>query len=168
MKKNKKISRLKKLIILLSIVLVVLIIAIIVILEKKQDSKEEISVITEQEVKDNTIKSLKSKSEVERMQIYLTQYMSYLENKEYEKAYSVLNQDFKNLYFPTIYHFTEYVEKNYFDVTRIEYTDIQRQGKYYILEVTLSDIFDELNLKCQSFVIYEKSWNEFELSFQAE
>lgn len=102
------------------------------------------------------------------MQIYLTQYMSYLENKEYEKAYSVLNQDFKNLYFPTIYHFTEYVEKNYFDVTRIEYTDIQRQGKYYILEVTLSDIFDELNLKCQSFVIYEKSWNEFELSFQAE
>lgn len=111
---------------------------------------------------------LQTRNEKERMQIYLAKYFNYLENKEYEKAYNLLYEDFKNLYYPTFSFYKKYVEETYFVAMEIEYEDIQRQGEYYIITVELINMLDPINTKMQKFVIYEKGTNDFVLSFQAE
>lgn len=154
--------------ILIGLLIIVGILLIIALNKQtKGDIKTENEIKEEKRIEEQT-KSLKSKGEKERMQEYLIMYLNYIETKQYEKAYGLLYQDFKDLYYPDLEFYTEYVKSNYFAVMRIDFEDIQRQGEYYILSVTLIDIMDDLNSKQQKFVIYEKGLNDFTLSFQAQ
>lgn len=169
MKKNKKIAKIKKLIIVLIIILLILILSLIILIKKSTPSINEESI--EQEEKEQQIqeeKFLLTRNEKERMQIYIAKYFNYIENKEYENAYNLLYEDFKNLYYPTLSFYKKYIDETYFVAMEIEYNDIQRQGEYYILTVKLINMIEPINTKVQKFVIYEKGANDFVLSFQAE
>ncbi len=169
MKKNKKILSLKKIIFILIIILLILIVTLVILLKNRNTSINDENtdkVETEQQKLEKQF--LQTRNEKERMQIYLAKYFNYLENKEYEKAYNLLYEDFKNLYYPTFSFYKKYVEETYFVAMEIEYEDIQRQGEYYIITVELINMLDTINTKVQKFVIYEKGANDFVLSFQAE
>lgn len=170
MKKDKKTQKLKKVIIFLIITVLMIGLLLLVLLLGKQNTEEGKTEeqIQEEKMQEEQKKSLKSKGESQRMQEYLVTYLNYIETKQYEKAYNLLYPNFKELYYPDLEFYTQYVKNNYFSVMRIEFEDIQRQGEYYILSVTLLDIMDDLHSKKQKFVIYEKGLNDFTLSFQAQ
>ena len=103
-----------------------------------------------------------------RMQVYFGTFITYIENNEYEKAYALLNENFKNNYFKTLSSFESYFE-NYPKNIMVNYTDIDRQGELYILTVEISDMFDEETEPIsQRVVIRENDLNDFTLSFQVE
>lgn len=170
MKKNKKLNNLKKMIIILIVILLVIIGALLVILPKvKQKESEEITEEKiQQQIQQAQEEFLLPKSEKERMQIYLTRYLNFIEDKEYEKAYNLLYEEFRKSYFPSIGVFKKYIEETYFISMQVEYENFQRQGEYFILTVKLVDMLEPLRTKVQKFIIYEKKVNDFVLSFQAE
>ena len=171
MKKDKRIKTIKRIIIILVILLVITIGILLIVIKNSSKQQEETNINKETvvaNIEEEQENFLKTKGEKERIQIYLTTYLNYIENEQYEQAYSLLYEDFKKLYYPFIDFYIEYVKNNYFDVMQIEYKDIQRQGEYYIVSVELLDVIDSFKIKTQKFVIYEKGVNDFVLSFQAQ
>ena len=52
-----------------------------------------------------------SESDKDKIEKVIADYFDYCNNKEYEKAYILLNDDFKNLYFKNINRFKTYIDK---------------------------------------------------------
>ena len=167
MKKKKKILK----IVIISLCIILLIIAILLFIAfkkyKQEQGQKTPEQIKQEQIQEAQIKDLKTKNEVQRMQQYLVTYLKYIEQKQYDKAYELLYPECKEHYYPDLDFFIAYVENTYYDIMRIDFQDMQRQGEYYILTVELVDITDNLNSKEQKFIIYEKAANDFTLSFQA-
>lgn len=102
-----------------------------------------------------------------RMQTYYGQFINLVETGKYDEAYEKLNKKFKTNYFPSVDKFKEYVVSKYPKNIRLVYTNIDRQGEYYILTVTVYDSFDE-NYQSfqQTVVVKENGNNDYEISFQ--
>ena len=187
MKKNKNYeqelqkSKIMLLILLLLIFLVVIIVAIQKALLSQNTNKPGANLIpsnititedmTEEEVNEITteIEQLSKISEAKRMKYYLTKYIGYIENGEYEKAYNLLYPDFKQNYFPTLEDYTKYVQKKYSDFITTNYEDMQRQGNIYILYVKIQDLSEPTNEEknfSQKFIIQEQEINKFTISFE--
>ena len=169
----------KKVVNLLLIIVVLIMIALNILIYIKNNSANE-----NEELNENVQASNESLSEKEientinsriegipdrnRMQVYFGTFITYIENNEYEKAYALLNENFKNNYFKTLSSFESYFE-NYPKNIMVNYTDIDRQGELYILTVEISDMFDEETEPIsQRVVIRENDLNDFTLSFQVE
>ena len=146
-----------------------------IIAEYEKNKKEEQGIEPEEdeeEVREQTaeerILELKSMSEVERIHEYFSEYVRCIDVKDYETAYSYLYPEFKENYFPNFEDYEEYAKKEYPEFMGIQYEDIERQGNYYILTVYIYDALAEhIDVYVvQKFVIYEKDFGEFVLSFQ--
>lgn len=105
-------------------------------------------------------------TEGDRIRHYLAIYFSYLEKDEYQKAYDLLYPEFKQNYFKTLEEFENYIEERYPMFITYNQDDIQRQGNYFILEITILSDSDEKDNITQRFVIYENGINDFVLSFE--
>ena len=169
----------KKVVNLLLIIVVLIMIAINILIYIKNNSANENEALnenvqasneslSEKEI-ENTINSrIEGMPDRNRMQVYFGTFITYIENNEYEKAYALLNENFKNNYFKTLSSFESYFE-NYPKNIMVNYTDIDRQGELYILTVEISDMFDEETEPIsQRVVIRENDLNDFTLSFQVE
>ena len=107
-------------------------------------------------------------SERSRMQTYFGTFISYIEEKDYESAYGLLNESFKNNYFSTIEQFENYMKKYPKDIA-VDYKDIERQGELFVLTVEIKDVFNNDTPKItQRVVIRELGVNKFTISFQVE
>lgn len=169
--KNNKII----LILIVILIIIAIIISIIVNAIKKETPNtnnttpsNEVHVKTEDEKMKEEIEELKKMSEKERITFYITKYISYIEKNEYDLAYNLLYDEFKNNYFPTIEDFKAYVKNKYPNMMSINAHDIQREGKYYIMSVTFADIINNEKNFLQKFVVKEDNYDDFVLSFQAE
>ena len=129
-------------------------------------TKEEIVILSEEEQKIQETDYIKTLSEGKRITRYVANYIKYIEVKQYQKAYDLLNQDFKENYFDTIEKYKEYVTEHYAENIGIYYSDISRQGNYYILSATVIDIKREKAQIEQRFIVYEQDFNDYELSFE--
>ena len=120
---------------------------------------------TDEENRDSKIASL---SEQLRMQTYFGQYISLIESKDYQGAYNLLYDGFKQTYFPTLEDFTTYAQNNYPSNMVVEYTNIDREGTIFVLNVKirnpLTDTTDTETPE-QRIVIIENDVNDFKLSF---
>lgn len=138
---------------------------------EKSKSTEEVEIV-EEEVKEQTeedrILELKSMNETDRIHEYFTEYINTIDARNYEKAYEYLYPEFKQNYFPSQSDFESYINENYPEYLGVEYTDIDRQGTYYILTVRIYNTLEEeiTSYLEQKFVIYENNFGEFTLSFQ--
>lgn len=169
----------KKVVNLLLIIVVLIMIAINILIYIKNNSANENEALNEnvqasneslnEKEIENTINSrIEGMPDRNRMQVYFGTFITYIENNEYEKAYALLNENFKNNYFKTLSSFESYFE-NYPKNIMVNYTDIDRQGELYILTVEISDMFDEETEPIsQRVVIRENDLNDFTLSFQVE
>ena len=129
-----------------------------------KSEKEE--VIVPKDDKELILKLSKMK-ERDRIEYYCGQYIKKIEQKDYESAYNLLYPEFKEKYFPTLTSFKEYIEKTYPKDFALEYDDITRQGKIYVLRLKILDILgSQENEKVQRVVILENDYNNFVLSFQ--
>ena len=101
-----------------------------------------------------------------RMKTYFTKFMlTYVSNGKYTEAYNLLYDEFKQTYFKTQEEFETYAKEKYPAFMLIEYNDIERQGEYYILTVTIKDIAEQKENIEQRFVIREYDFDEFIVSF---
>ena len=176
----------KKVLIVSIVILSIIIIIILNILNKiKTENKEEIfksnntinttdneDIIdnrTEDEKNQELISKLKRADESERIRTYLGIYFKYIENKNYEDAYELLYNDFKQNYFPSLNDYKKYIEKcNYPELLSIDYKSISMQGDYYIVVVKIGDLLSKSNTIDNEvkFVIKENNYNDVYISFQ--
>lgn len=127
------------------------------------------SIATEEQTTNSLETKISNMTERNRMQTYFGQYITYIESEKYETAYSKLNASFKEKYFPTIDKFKEYYKTKYPSISNLTYSNIERQGEYYILTVTVSASLDT-SFKSfeESVVIKENGNNDYEISFKVE
>ncbi len=129
----------------------------------------EINTTDDEEKTKNALEdNISSMGERNRMQTYFGQFILLIEKNEYEEAYLKLNTKFKENYFKTLDDFKKYVTEKYPKAIRLEYTNIERQGEYYILSVNIYDTFDSTKVISQSTVVKENGNDDYEISFQVE
>lgn len=137
----------------------------------EQNSDIENSII-QNDVQDDTQNAITSKvadmTERSRMQTYFGTFISYIEEKNYESAYKLLNENFKNNYFSTLEQFETYIQIYPKDIA-VDYKKIERQGELFVLTVEIKDVFNkEVQAITQRVVIRELGVNQFTISFQVE
>lgn len=138
-----------------------------VTLESKQENQEKASYNASD---DEIIKYLSNLGEYDRMKYYCGEYIKLLKHQEYEKAYNLLYNEFKQNYFPTYNEYEAYVKNFYPKLFAVKYDDITRQGDLYVLRLKIVDASKstEDNEVVQRFVIKENNYNDFVLSFQVK
>lgn len=110
-----------------------------------------------------------SMGEADRIKAYIGQFLTSIESKKYDEAYSYLNEEFKQNYFQNVDTFKSYVEKKYPTNPKILYESVTRQGEIYVAKVKISDLFNsDFKEFSQRFVVRENAANDFKISFQAE
>lgn len=135
-------------------------------------AKQENTVSAEEKQKRNEeerINQLYSMRPEERMRRYLGEYVGFLREKDYEKAYSKLNENFKNNYFKSVNDYKAYIEKYYPKDIVIEYGNRTQQGELSIIEITFSDRENKsFNSFTQRYVVKENDAMDYTISFQVE
>ena len=110
-----------------------------------------------------------SLNERQRMQTYFGRYLSYIESGDYESAYNLLYDGFKQNYFPTLKDFETYAQNNYPANMVVEYINIEREGTIFILTVKIRNALSDntqTDVKEQQIVVTENNVNDFKLSFE--
>lgn len=136
--------------------------------EEGKKSEETNQVLEETTTQEDEIKKL---SESSRMKRYIGIFFENIENKDYESAYKVLNYEFKETYFPNIESFEQYAKINFNPSTLgVTYDNIERlgnnkTGNMYVMWLTISNIYNKEESKEINFVIIEKDYNNYEMSF---
>lgn len=173
-------KRLKNVIITIVILLLIALnIAVFIKYNTKENIINENIITVEEEEKqgstlsqiDTAIKSkVLEKGERERIEAYFGSFISEIQREDYEKAYNMLNENFKNNYFNQEADFENYIKSKYPTSNIIvKYNNIERQGEVFIITVTLDDAFDSNFEEIeQRVVIRENSANNFKISFQVE
>ena len=170
-----------KILFFLLIIVIVIIVVINTVFTTKSNEEEntlvneidEENIITAEEIEQNTnqleIEDLKDKNERTRIQQYCGKFLRYIESKDYDKAYALLYPDFKTNYFPTVEDFAKYAEEKFpSSLITVEYNNIERQGKYYILFTTVKTPLDASYSMDQKFIFIENGFNDFQLSFDVK
>ncbi len=165
------------------IIMIAAVISILLILKSKTKEKNNNTVVTteptEEEIEASEKEEIKNMSESKRMKRYIGMFFEDIEEEKYLEAYSVLNEEFKNSYFPRLEDFEEYAKKYLNSNTlAITYDNIERlgnnkTGNMYVVWTTITDIFrpklaEDEKIEQTNFVIIEKNYNEFEMSFSVK
>lgn len=114
---------------------------------------------------------IKSLSEANRMKRYIGMFFENIEQGNYQEAYNKLNEDYKITYFSSLQEFTEYANKNFkTKMLGVTYDNIERlannkTGNMYVVQLTIADT-SKGKIKTD-FVIIEKGYNDYEMSFSA-
>ncbi len=155
-------------------IIVVIILAIIAFIVSKPKNKidydkmtdEEISVAIQEDLENKEKEELSKMGERDRMEYYVSEFVDEIENENYEEAYSMLYDDFKKNYFPTLDQFEEYAKTKFPRMFALEHTNIERNGNTYVLWVTLGDLLGSKDSAVEmNFVIQENDLNDFVMSF---
>ena len=166
---NKKKKRIKILLIVCTILILLLLIIIVAMIPKDETEEDEnLTIITEEEKEEVEKNVARALPEKQRIEYYIASYVKNIERGEYKKNYDTLADKFKQNYFPTYEKYIEYVKKTYSSLTKVQYNDMQRQGNYYILDITITNLGDIQDEITQKFVIYEESLMSYKLSFQVK
>ena len=175
MKKRNDSEKLRKILrILLLIVAILVIIVLIILTEINKSKNNKTSAISEQEdneeIVENSITSNISKmSEEDRIESYIGEFISLIEEKNYSQAYNKLNANFKNNYFKTVEDFEKYAESKYPSNPNIEYSSIERIGEIYLIQTKITDVLDSsFQEVSQKFVVRENGANDYTISFEAD
>lgn len=166
---NKKIKNIFIIISILIIIAIILVLCINILKNKPSPSQNENAVaFSEEELDQTRDEVVGAKTETSRIKTYIGQYFSYLEEKDYQKAYNMLFDNFKNNYFKRLEQFEQYVENKYPDNIVLNYTNIDREGYIYIATVEVIDGLDISNSFEQRIVVRENDVNDFNISFQMD
>lgn len=176
--KSKKENKLLIMIIICILVLVVILLLIFGVLlpnmEEESTGGENKPYVANNEISANTIYqpsenewiTLQLSGEESRIQYYVATFLNnYVGDEEYELAYQVLSDGFKQNYFDTYEKFEAYASKTYPIFVGLSYGELQREGELYIIDVTIEDLSGEKEDFTQTFVVKENDFNDYELAF---
>lgn len=163
-------------IVLIIIIISLLIYSAIVNNKKEENTLNEQNIIqTGNDINPNLSTDLDMLSQLQqydRIKYYFDKYLFYVEEQDYESAYNLLYDEFKQEHFKTVEEFTQYVTSKYPVVNTIEYTGYDKLGPYHILTIKFSDVLNATNDNVPSFeqkyIIIENGLNDYKISFQAQ
>lgn len=107
-----------------------------------------------------------------KAQLCLNKFFEALNNKDYESAYTFLNNTYKANNFGTIEEFKAYVQKNWFAYNMIDYSSVEVDGnENYIISGTIGNIknqgsYDAKYIKKDFIVKLGNGISDFEMSFE--
>lgn len=129
-------------------------------------SDEELSEYMVEKMEEMTKEKLADMGERDRMEYYVSEFITSIEKGNYEKAYEMLHGDFKKNYFPTLEEFTNYVSTKFPKFVAIEHINIERNGDTYVLWTNFSDSLGSKDSAIEmKFVVKEYDLNDYKLSF---
>ena len=178
MKKNQR----KILIVVGLIVLVILLLILMFFLYKrKMNNINNQNQVVSIELDDKSYKKMKSAeneeilknisemTEQKRIHYYASEFIKAVEARNYKKAYSFLNSDFKDNYFKTYEAFEDYAKKYFPKEMSVNYDNMERLGNIYVLVAVVKDILSKDPNDFEFYiVIKENAYNNFELSFSVD
>lgn len=159
----------KNRVLLLIVVFTIILLILILILNLQKPNKTNVAENTEEKTyfENSNIDKLEQMTEKERIIFYFSKYIENIENGDYEVAYNMLYDEFKNTYFDNIEKFENYVKNKYPEIISIDYESFSREGKYYIISTKILDVTTGESFN-QKFILIEYDYDNFKLSFQAE
>lgn len=188
MKKNKKNKNLDIIILIILILFLIifnLILYVIKIMKPQQEeessnsSHEQIEQFTKNIVNQypsnvpttdaEIIAYLQTLKEGDRIAYYCGQFIRYVDEEDYEKAYNLLYDEFKENYFPTQEDFEKYCKEFYPRFFGVIYDDIDRYAENtYVFRLIIVDYKspNKESEKIQRVVIREYDYNNFKVSIQ--
>lgn len=119
------------------------------------------------EAKQSELEKIKTMNERTRIEYYVANYIKLIEQQNYEKAYSLLNKDYKKNYFSTQKEFENYCKNTFSSMLDVKYNNFERNGEIYVVWLIITDaIGGSKNSGSEmTFVIKENTFNDYELSF---
>ena len=127
---------------------------------------EEVEAVINEKINDINQSDLAELGERDRMEHYVSSFITAIENQDYEDAYLMLNEDFKSNFFPSISDFEEYAKTKFPSMISLNHTNFERNGDLYVMWVTLANPLAGKNSDKEiNFVVKENGLNDFELSF---
>ena len=85
---------------------------------------------------DNKIKNM---SEASRIRNYCAKYFDAIEKENYDGAYALLNENFRNTYFKDKQTFIDYFKNRYPKTPSINYKSVDRKGEIFTVEIKVTD-----------------------------
>ena len=103
----------------------------------------------------------------QRVGTYIGQYIEFINNKDYESAYKLLNQGFKDKYFPTLESYIDYAREKYSRQKSVEYVRFKIEGFVYVVDTVIKDlaIYENPQQFEQVFRFQETEPGVFNISF---
>ena len=123
-------------------------------------------------------KEYQNGDEQTKVQMNINKFVLMINNQDYQAAYNVLDDNFKNNYFKTLEEFENYVKLNAYKYNDMEVTSFDVNGNVYSCGVTLTDLTNGLykdETKGTGGSGYSYTWNffvqlnegtDFKLSFE--
>jgi len=160
--------------IIIAIVILIVLLIVLIIMMQQDKPKNAAKMGTEQadlqyqQQRDAQIKADLSKdSEQERMQYYCAEFFRLIDREQYEEAYALLYDDYKENYFPTLNHFKRYFKDYFPSEFGLSYTNMERLGDIYVLNVSVRDTVNgSYGKNFEMYVVLqENGLNDYRLSF---
>lgn len=105
-------------------------------------------------------------SEEQKVKTNVEKFVKMLNSKNYNQAYKVLNQEFKQNYFKTQINFEKYIKNSFFDDNMLGIKSIKKQGSVYMCETNIKESLSSAARSIdKTFVILLKDNGAFEISF---
>lgn len=96
----------------------------------------------------------------------VNRFIAMINNKEYDFAYKILEENFKNENFKTLEEFKEYIKNTFFDDNNVGYDDAKENNGKYICEATIVDNSNESKESIKkTFEITLLEGTDFNISF---
>lgn len=86
----------------------------------------------------------KSGSEQTKVQLNVNQFILMINNQDYEAAYNVLADSFKNNYFPTKESFIQYIKQRIYRYNNLKFSSFDKKGNTYICTALITDLTNGL------------------------
>lgn len=110
-------------------------------------------------------KTYKNSNEKQKITINTEKWIQMLNNRDYNSAYDVLDETFKNSNFKNIELFKQYVNENYSGHYKIESFSIEQQGEIYVNNIKLKNIETNQIDKEMTIIMKLKEGINFVMSF---
>ena len=120
--------------------------------------------------KDNMRAKLVNMKERDRMEYYVSHFITNCEKGRYDLAYETLGTEFKNNYFATEIEFENYAKSKFPSMADVSFTNIERNNNVYVLWVTITDAINgtkDSGIE-YNFVVEEKDINDIQLAFSVK
>ena len=129
-------------------------------------SEDEIDTVVEESIDEMEKNELAGMGERDRMEFYVSKFISAVENKSYEEAYEMLYEDFRANYLTTLLKFDKYAKKKFPSMFSLEHTNFERNGDIYVLWVTMTNPLGSKDSGIEmNFIVKENALNDFVMSF---
>lgn len=103
-----------------------------------------------------------------KVKLNIDKFIKMINNKDYQHAYEVLDDNFKNNYFKSEENFKKYIKNNFLEYSNIEFENYKEEGEIFIYQIVLSDKLSKSDKKLRMNIIMKlKEGTDFVMSFGA-